>query len=148
MVRAITPFLMALLLAGCAAQPPAPSSALLPDAKHSGWLAEQAADQLARLYPPATTRFALQPQSGDPFGPALESALRAHGYALATQAAAAAPGRPQDGAESLPLAYVLDQPLDAATYRLTLDVNRARLSRLYQLHGDGMAPAGAWTRKE
>jgi len=118
-------------------------------------MADDAAKQLAALYPPASTRINLQLATPDAFGASLVAALRVKGYALGEFQPVPAPdarggamtsvaGQPGD----IALAYVVDQPIDARTYRVTVLLNSQSLSRLYQMKDGALAPAGYWVRKE
>ena len=51
-------------------------------------------------------------------------------------------------AEVLSLAYVVDQPLSAGLYRVTVFINSQSISRLYQEKDGIVVPAGYWVRKE
>lgn len=119
-------------------------------------LADDAAKQLAALYPPASTRLDLQQATPDAFGSRLVESLRARGYALlefkpgAKTAALPATATTTDRAAGAgkPLRYILDQ-LDANLYRLTLRVGEQSLTRAYAPAQSGtLRPAGAWVRKE
>lgn len=84
--------LFVLTLGGCATSRPygnfvAPALAL--DAQP---LAAEAAGQLATLWPPARTRFALEHPTPDAFGTALVGALRTAGYAVLEHGPAQASG--------------------------------------------------------
>ena len=125
-------------------------------------LADDAAKQLAALYPPASTRLDLQQATPDAFGSRLVESLRAKGYALlefkpgsktaalpstATATATATTTDMAAGAGK-PLRYIVDQ-LDANLYRLTLQVGDQSLTRAYAPAQSGtLRPAGAWVRKE
>ena len=121
-------------------------------------LADDAAKQLAALYPPATTRLDLQQATPDAFGSRLVESLRAKGYALlefkpGSQTAASlntVTGTATDRAAGAgkPLRYIVDQ-LDANLYRLTVRVGDQSLTRAYAPAQSGtLRPAGAWVRKE
>jgi hypothetical protein len=136
-------------LAGCASTP-APATygnfVQTPVATDDKAMADDVVKKLAALYPPAKTRFNLQHPTPDAFGIAMVATLRAKGYALAevkpdAQAPALAAGEQS-------LAYIIDQPLDAGLYRVTVLVNSQTLSRVYQSAGGVVTPAGAWVRKE
>ena len=60
----------------------------------------------------------------------------------ATSNAPAASSRP-----NTPLGYVVDQ-MGEGLYRVTVSVGVQALSRVYQVSGNKLAPAGSWTRKE
>jgi hypothetical protein len=136
-------------LAGCASTP-APASygsfVQAPVATDDKAMADDVVKKLAALYPPAKTRFNLQHATPDAFGISMVSALRTKGYAVAE----VKPGAqaPVGAAGEQSLAYVLDQPLDAGLYRVTVLVNSQTLSRVYQSAGGTVTPASAWVRKE
>lgn len=150
--------LVALTVAGCATAP-GPNAygnfvagAVTADEKA---MADDAARKLATLYPPARTRFKLRQATPDVFGALLVASLRTRGYAMAEFSAGlpaevphgVATAAPLDPAD-LSLAYVVDQPLDAGLYRVTLLVDAQSLSRLYQASKGSIAPACDWIRKE
>ena len=110
-------------------------------------MATDVTTKLVSLYPPAQTRMTLQQKATDRFGASLVAGLRTHGYAMEEYKAgppAASPGPVSDVA----LAYVVDQPLGAGLYRVTVHVNSQSLSRLYEAKGGVTAPAGYWVWKE
>lgn len=118
-------------------------------------MANDAAKKLAALYPPATTRFNLRQTTPDDFGASLIAALRARGFAMAElkTGSVATTAQPKTSSEPAPssdlaLAYLVDQPLDNGTYRVSLHVDKQTLSRLYLEKGGAAAPAGQWIRKE
>jgi hypothetical protein len=161
-------FLVAATLSGCAAGQRPPQAPALHGYYTQGAspandksMADDVAKKLAALYPPARTSIKLRHATPDVFGTALVSALRLKGYgleeatapmttppgtddAVAGAHAAAAPGQTGD----ISLAYVVDQPLDASQYRVTVLVNEQSLTRLYQTTDGAIAPAGHWIRKE
>ena len=51
-------------------------------------------------------------------------------------------------ADVLSLGYVVDQPLGAGLYRVTVFINSQSISRLYQEKDGIVVPAGYWVRKE
>ena len=136
-------------LAGCASTP-APgtygSFVQAPVATDDKAMADDVVKKLAVLYPPAKTRFNLQHATPDAFGIAMVTTLRAKGYAVAEVKPGAQVPALAAGEQSL--AYILDQPLDAGLYRVTILVNSQTLSRVYQSAGGAVTPAGAWVRKE
>lgn len=158
---------LALALGGCATTAPYGNFAGSRAALDQTSLARDTARQLAALYPPARTRFALQHPTSDAFGTALVGQLRSAGYAVGEAGpgtvsgdAAAAPasagvesgravraeGTPT--AEALPLRYVLDHDAGTGLYRLTLWVGTQSLARAYQEQNHVLVPAGYWVRKE
>ena len=157
-------------LSGCASPPLAYGSFIqTPLPAHDRAIADDAVKQLARLYPPARTRFDLQHGAPDFFGTYLVESLRARGYAVLelkpagqgqalalAQTQAPAPAMAANAASfaapspsGLPLSYLLDQDAGSQLYRLTLLINRQQsLTRAYQVQGGTMHPAGYWVRKE
>lgn len=155
-------------LSGCASPPLAYGSFIqTPLPAHDRAIADDAVKQLARLYPPARTRFDLQHGVPDFFGTYLVASLRARGYAVLEfkpvaqgqgqgQAQAPAQAMAANAASfaapspsGLPLSYLLDQDAGSQLYRLTLLINRQQsLTRAYQVQGGTMHPAGYWVRKE
>ena len=143
---------LALALAGCATTSPYGNylqSATVDQQK----LAGAAVKQLATLWPPAQTRFALQQATPDAFGAALVAALRESGYALlefnpdAAQAKASAEAAP-DAEAPVSLGYVLDPAGDSNLYRLTLAVGTQSITRPYREQDGALVPAGSWAHKE
>lgn len=145
-------------LAGCASRPAPAVVGNFADRAvpaHGKAMADDAARKLVALYPPARTRFNLRQSTPDAFGASLVTALRAKGYALseflpapaAVQPASTAPGTSSQSGDAS-LAYVVDQPLEAGQYRVTVLVNNQSLSRLYEARDGAIAPAGYWIRKE
>lgn len=159
MTRIISCALLVACLAGCAA-PGTNSLGNFSDAPApvQQQLADAAVQQLQALYPPGSTRFALQQPASDAFGQPLAKALRAKGYALedfkgqadAPAAAGTAPTAPAPlaAAAGVPLGYVLDQAAGPGLYRISLLVGSQTLTRVYQAHDGQLLPAGAWVRKE
>jgi hypothetical protein len=117
--------ILALLSTGCAYQPTVPA---LPQTAYT-MIATDAVKQLAFLYPPAKTHFILKANENTLFNDAVKRHLRNTGYAL-HESTEAMPKR----TEAKQLTYVLD-PLTDVTfygyYRLTLSIDEAQLSRLY-----------------
>jgi hypothetical protein len=143
-------------LAGCAA-PPAPYGNFVQEAPagYGQTLADDAARQLAAVYPPANTRLELQQAAPDAFGTRLTASLRARGYAIRdavpVPVASGPSARREDGpataaAPVLQLRYVLDRAGDL--YRVTLHVGDQSLARAYVAQNAALRPAGAWVRKE
>lgn len=138
-----------LSLAGCASIPaPAVLGNFVDEGARSSTslMAEDVVKKLDVLYPPAHTSFRMQQKTPDSFGATLVEALRAKGYALAEFD----PASVDSGTHSrgVTLAYIVDQPLEPGQYRVTVLLNKQSISRLYQLRGGVVSPAGAWIRKE
>lgn len=127
-------------------------------ATHEKQLADDAARQLQRLYPPASTRLDLKQPSGDAFGRQLVEALRSQGYALqevlppGSAPAASSATAPQEAAThagaSVPFNYVLDAIASPNLYRVTLILGSQSITRAYVPQSDAIHPAGAWVRRE
>ena len=143
-------------LAGCAT-PPTPYGNFIGQAPagYERTLAEDAARQLAAVYPPAATRFEVRQATPDGFGRQLMASLRTKGYAVReagpTSVATGAAARGETGATAatgpvLPLQYVLDRPADLV--RVTLMIGDQSLTRAYLAQNGALQPAGAWVRKE
>jgi hypothetical protein len=164
--------LVVLALGGCATSVPYGNFVPPPAALDQPALAAQAARQLAALWPPARTRFALTQPTPDAFGAALIGQLRAAGYAVqeagprkasgadtatheagTQQGAPAEPGRAaglggEPSTAALPLRYVLDHDAGTGLYRLTLWVGTQSLTRAYRAQDRTLIAAGAWVRKQ
>lgn len=164
--------LVVLALGGCATSAPYGNFVAPPAALDQPSLAAQAARQLAALWPPARTRFALTQPTPDAFGAALIGQLRAAGYAVQEAGPATVSGAgmgtheaaPQEAAPvetgravglaaapatgALPLRYVLDQDAGTGLYRLTLWVGTQSLTRAYRAQDRTLMAAGAWVRKQ
>ena len=151
-------------LAGClATSSPYGNFVQDPPAGYDRTVAEDAARQLAVVYPPANTRVELQQATPDAFGRLLTASLRAKGYAIreftpspaARDGAARGEGGVASGANNpvraapvLPLRYVLDRAADGNLYRVTLMVGEQSLARAYVAQHGALHPAGAWMRRE
>lgn len=149
MRKIIISALFMLTLAGCAST--GQYGNFVPDAANQQQLATDAVQQLAKLYPPAQTRFELHQATPDAFGMALTSSLRERGYALLefnpADKAQVSPA-PASASTSMPLRYVLDQAGTTNLYRLTLLVGNQSITRPYLAENGTFVPAGYWARKE
>lgn len=125
-----------------------------PSAAHDAQMADDAARQLASVYPPASTRFSMRHAAQDDFGRQLTARLRAKGYALQEMTTPASSPRDSSTAsesgdtKSTPLGYVLDSVASPRLYRITLSIGSQTISRAYVEQNDLVHPAGAWVRKE
>ncbi len=114
-------------------------------------MASDLATKMSALYPPARSKIVLRHTTTDAFGASLADALRKRGYALSESVKptpTTVSGNATAGASDLNLSYVVDQPLDTATIRVTVFINAQSLSRLYQHNESGVVAAGYWVRKE
>lgn len=144
---------LALILCGCATVPQ--TGNFVADGDQAP-IAADAVQQLASLYAPAHTQFALRQATPDAFGKALVQSLRERGYQIieyveetthANRANAAQQTPPADPPGTTALRYVFDAAGDDI-YRLTLFVGNQTLSRPYTARGGVFTPTGAWSRKE
>lgn len=131
---------LALVLAGCASHQQYGAFAEAP-AGHRDVMAIDAVNQMAYLYPPASTRLSMVLEPTDSFGQALVDRLRLMGYAVQEAPAGDA------GSADKPMGYVLDT-LGDSTYRLMITVGSSSLSRAYMKDGQKFTPSGLWARKE
>lgn len=122
-------------------------------------LAADAVKQIAKIWPPAKTKFEMQHAATDPFGVAMVKSLRDSGYALTeykkasesanseAKGSSAASTGSKLGAQIYPFNYVLDQAGDDL-YRLTLSIGPQSITRPYLDRNGVFEPAGSWMRKE
>lgn len=140
--------LLVIGLVGCSFRKAAPVPGNLSQSSAPAYgkaMANDVVKKLAALYPPARTRINLQQEASDSFGASLVTGLRAKGYALAEFKSGKSTGA---AAGAVSLTYVVDQPLEADQYRVTVLLDNRSLSRLYQAKDGALAPAGYWVRKE
>ena len=132
-------FFLILIAAGCGPRLRLSESFLTDDrpAGSAAVVAEDLAQTLAIDYPPGHTTIFLN-QTGaqnDELGPALETALRTHGFVLA----------PEAGSPALTVAYVLDRFNESLWFAKMTVSDGLIESRVYHL-GDGGLEAQALTR--
>jgi hypothetical protein len=135
-------------------------------------IAQDATNQLARLYPPAKTQFNLVVTDPKEFGEVLATKLRTKGYAVSETVKAKrvlfadtfagfqqklgqsdevqarsmeTPAAPLAAGQGTELSYILDTPEHGSLYSITLKVGSSYLSRAYLPDTRGVAAAGAWT---
>lgn len=158
--------LMLLLLAGCATTQPYGSFIQNPSAsfnQYSTAMAEDVTQQIARLYPAASTQLDMQHAATDPFGQALIENLRLQGYAVQEAvvpnnifAAVNAeqselPGQPAQVTDyiarsGLALRYIIDHSGDL--YHVSILIDDQRLTRAFVAQSEHIQPAGLWVRKQ
>lgn len=114
-------------------------------------MADDAAAQIVRLYPPATTQFTLGHAINDPFGQTLIEKLRSSGFAVQEaaepsieQSLFAVPQSPAEPQAGIRLSYIVDQSDDL--YHANLMIGDTRLSRAFMTRADGIHPAGQWVK--
>lgn len=117
--------------------------------RYNTQMADDTANELVALYPPASTHLVLLQPAGDAYGIRLVSTLRKSGYAIEeTEETNSTP----DAAlhvptAALPIHYTVDT-IGGRLYRVTISMGEHLISRVYNITGQGMLAAGAWTRKE
>lgn len=105
-------------------------------------MAQDAANRLAALYPPAHTRFRLMQPTKDAFGVSLVQLLRKKGYSVVESTSKGA------SAAGLSLRYVVDASSKHILHRVTLIIGAQSLSHAYVLKNDVLHPVGVWVRQE
>jgi hypothetical protein len=109
-------------------------------------MANDTANQLAMLYPPAQTRLNIKQSVSDSYGMALIQYLRLKGYAIDVVDQNKTQSRQMPG---LDFQYVLDVPAGSNFYRVTVFVGQQSLSQVYRPAQNGKVyAAGSWVRKE
>ncbi|HAT3986283.1 TPA: conjugal transfer protein TrbH [Legionella pneumophila] len=103
------------------------------------YLAQDAVQQLTRIYPPAQNTFCLNQKVTDGFGRSLLHEMRKKGYGLIENA------QPRQKANFF---YVVDEIEPSQLYRVSLYINSQALSRLYESRKNQLAPVSAWSHKE
>lgn len=143
---------LSIVLAGCASTPGNGNYLATATETEQQAIAQEAAKQLATMWPPGRTRFVIAQDTSNPFGAALAKAIRETGYALEesqptteSTAQAATPTKPATNA--IPLAYIVDQ-IDSGIIRLSMDLGTQTITRPYVIQDGKAIPAGNWTRKE
>lgn len=110
-------------------------------------MADNTVANLATLYPPGRTMFALKQPTKDQFGSALVQRLRARGYAVMEYSQEDKPQSALANSDTA-LGYVVNN-IEPNLYQVTTFVGGVKLSRGFILATDGKAyPAGPWTREE
>lgn len=135
---------------------------------YSKVMADDVTDQIGRLYPAASTQFAMQHPASDPFGQALIDNLRMQGYAVQetvkqdnpllaavlskqineadehaqqiTQATQA------EARPDLALRYIIDRSDDL--YHVSILIEDLKLTRAFVVHSGQIEPAGSWVRRQ
>ncbi|MCP5292662.1 MAG: conjugal transfer protein TrbH [Burkholderiales bacterium] len=157
-----------LVLSGCAMTQPYGSYIQNPSPafdQYSKVMAADVTDQIARLYPAASTQFDMQHTASDPFGQALIESLRMHGYAVQETIkpdnpllAVALPDLidetdvqsqqivQAETKSGLALRYIIDQSGDL--YHVSILIEDQQLTRAFIAQSGQIQPAGLWVRKE
>ena len=157
-----------LLLVGCAMTQPYGSFIQNPSPEFSQYsevMADDVSNQIARLYPAASTQFDMQHPASDPFGQALIDSLRTHGYAIQETVkpdnpllAVVLPDlvdeadvQPQQIVQTetkfgLALRYIIDQSDNL--YHVSILIEDQRLTRAFIAQSGQIKPAGLWVRRQ
>ncbi len=137
--------LLALVISGCATMGNGNYGSFLPEDQKAVEvrIAQDAMDQLIKLYLPAKSRFNLKHEAKGPFGVTLVTTMRKEGYAVEEYT-----GQEKNETDGLSLRYVLDVAGAPDFYRLTMMVGDQSISRPYMRQGSDVVPAGYWARKE
>lgn len=144
--------LMAVLLNGCATTHYG-NFIQNPSQDANQIMATDAAAQIVRLYPPATTQFTVLHAANDPFGQTLIDKLRMAGFAVQEafepsieQSLFAVPQPQEEQKAGIRLSYIVDQSDDL--YHANLLIDDTRLSRAFIARADSVHPAGLWVKRE
>lgn len=132
---------------------------------YSKVMADDVTDQIGRLYPAASTQFALQHPANDPFGQALIDNLRMQGYAVQETVKQDNPllavvlSKQIDEADEhvqqitqdeirpgLALRYIIDRSDDL--YHVSILIEDLKLTRAFVVHSGQIEPAGSWVRRQ
>ena len=150
--RMLVLLLVAMLLDGCATTQYG-NFIQNPSINVTQVMATDAAAQIVRLYPPATTQFTVLHAANDPFGQTLIDKLRVAGFAVQEavepsieQSLFAVPQPQEEQKAGIRLSYVVDQMDDL--YHANLLIDDTRLSRAFIARADSVHPAGLWVKRE
>lgn len=160
-----------LLLGGCSMTRPYGSFIQDPSpafSQYSKVMADDVTDQIGRLYPAASTQFAVQHPASDPFGQVLIDNLRMQGYAVQETVKPDNPllavvlSKPIDEADEhaqqitqatqaearpgLALRYIIDRSDDL--YHVSILIEDLKLTRAFVVHSGQIEPAGLWVRRQ
>ena len=118
-------------------------------ASYDQQMANDTANQLAVLYPPAQTRLDIKQSisNTDNYGKALIQYLRLKGYAINV---GDQNNKPDSLTPGLNFQYLVDVVPDGSNYyRVTITIGQQTLSQVYRPAQNGKVyPAGSWVRKE
>jgi len=113
--------------------------------KYNQKMAADTVYQLVNIYPPATTKFNFQQETGDVFGETLMEKLRDSGYAVVElnkdESSSGSTHRDKT------LSYIVDLQM-TNLYRITILIGDETLSRAYVVQNNLLYPAGSWVYKE
>ena len=123
-------------VAGCAGAPRHGTFVQGQDAA-LGAVSEDAAGKLRQEFPPDRYAVVLERAEEDAFGKELDSALRKAGYEVL--------GKRRKGGQAVRVRYAVDTVKETMLLRLTMEVGRQQLSRVYVPRSRGVYPAGPWS---
>lgn len=103
------------------------------------YLAQDAVQQLIRIYPPAQNTFCLNQKVTDGYGRSLIQEMRKKGYGVIENV---------QQKQKANFFYVVDEIELGQLYRVSLYINSQALSRLYDSNKNQLAPVSAWSHKE
>lgn len=116
-------------------------------------MAQDAATQIVRLYPAATTQFTVLHAANDPFGQTLIDKLRVAGFAVQEaaepsieQSLFAVPQTPAELQAGIRLSYIVDQ--SEHIYHANIQIGDRHLSRAFILKDNDFHPAGHWVSRQ
>ncbi len=116
-------------------------------------MATDAATQIVRLYPPATTQFSIGHAVNDAFGQTLIEKLRVAGFAVQEaaepsieQSLFAVPQSPAEPQAGIRLSYIVDQM--EHIYHANIQIGDRHLSRAFILKDNDLYPAGHWVSRQ
>lgn len=102
------------------------------------FLAQDAASQLTRVYPPAQNIFCIGQKLSDGFGMALIHKMREKGYGIMEHC-------PKQKANFF---YVVDEIKQSSLYRVSLYIGSQTLSRVYVKTKEQLLPFSPWSHKD
>ena len=137
MMKILNVLLLGLLLSSCASTRYGNFTPVTPNL--NVYLAQDAASQIRRVYPPAQNTFCIKQKICDGFGISLIQELRKKGYGVVEN------NCPQQKANFF---YVVDHIASSDFYRVSLYIGPQILSRVYARTKEKMLPIGTWSRKE
>ncbi len=150
--RLLFALLMAVLLNGCATTQYG-NFIQNPSFDANQIMATDAAAQIVRLYPAASTQFTLGHPIKDAFGQTLIEKLRVAGFAVQEaaepsieQSLFAVPQPQEEQKAGIRLSYIVDQSDDL--YHANLLIDDTRLSRAFIARAESVHPAGLWVKRE
>jgi len=145
--RYISLCLLCGILIGCSSYKPQYGNFTEGTPAYNQTMALDAADEIARYYPPAQTTFILQEPVQDEFGHLFISMLREKGFAI--KDVNSMQNSDPIVANTLALAYTVDSFSETSEgqFYVFLYVENDRFARLYQAGAGQLTPLGVWTKR-